>query len=311
MNNKLIQTIGEIYNLSCLRLVPLRESSDNKVFIIKTDKDISYVLRVSKRDIVKDILFELKWIEALRKKGFPVADVIKTKDGQLFFCCEGLTGVVFRFIDGYHIKINKHSKPDLAHVKKTAELLADLHSVSADIDLDYSRERTIFSELKRVLSKQNEFCNLMEGGEKFVEEVKKNVEWAERNDNSKHHFIINDFRPGNVIFKDEKIVALIDFDWSCIGPTVKDLALGIAEWSFPDGAKKPWNDVFSLFLDSYNKESKTHYVKDDYLYKWICFACLSDTATYLCDMADTGTYRKVYSSYMYQKYLYFQTKINF
>lgn len=307
-NGKLIQTIEKTYNFSCLRLIPLRESSDNKVFVIQTDKDVNYILRISKRDIVRDILFELNWIVDLKKKGLPVTDVIKTKDSKLLFYHGGLTGVVFKFIDGCHIDITKQNKPDSAYIEKASKLLAKLHNISTELTLDYPRKRTILTELKRALDRKEKFEKFVEGGREFIDRVSKNVEWAQK-DKYQPTFIINDFRPGNIIFKDGEIAALIDFDWSCMGPAIKDFALGIAEWSFPDGAEKPWEDTFELFLDSYNKESKVKFAENDYLYKWICFACLSDTATYLCDMADIGTYKKVSSSYMYQKYLYFYAKI--
>ncbi len=308
INNKLIQTIEEMYNFSCLSLTPLRESSDNKVFTLTTDKNINYILRISKRDLVGDMLFELNWIEGLKKKGLPVTDVIKTKDSQLFFYYEGLTGVIFKFIDGYHVEINSQEKPDSIHVKKAAGLLANLHNISAELNFKYPRKRTILTELKRVLDRKEKFEKFIEGGKEFINKVIKNLDWAQK-EKYQPTFIINDFRPGNIIFKNKEDAVLIDFDWSCMGPAIKDLALGITEWSFPDGAEKPWEDIFEQFLDSYNKESKKQYAQNDYLYKWICFACLSDTATYLCDMADIGIYKKVSSSYMYQKYLYFFSKI--
>lgn len=308
-DDKLIHIIEKSYDFSCSRLVPLRESSDNKVFTLETDKNVNYILRISKRSVEEDILFELNWIENLAKRDFPTTSIIKTKNGQFSFYYEGLVGVLFKFIDGYHVNITKQNKPDSAYIEKASKLLAKLHNISTEFPLEYSRKRTILTELKRALDKKEKFEKFIEGGREFIDRVSKNVEWAQK-DKCQPTFIINDFRSGNVIFKNEEIAALIDFDWSCMGPAIKDFALGIAEWSFPDGAEKPWDDIFELFLDSYNKESKVKFAENDYLYKWICFACLSDTATYLCDMADVGTYKKVSNSYMYQKYLYFFSKIS-
>lgn len=309
MNNyKLIQKIEKTYNFSCLGIIPLRESSDNKVFILKIDQNVNYILRVSKRDVGENVLFELNWIENLAKRGFPTTNIIKTRNNQLYFYYEELVGVVFKFIDGYHMKIDKQNKPDSAHIKKAAKLLAKLHNISSELTLEYPRKRTILTELERVLDRKEKFEKLIEGGKEFISKAIKNLAWTQK-EKYEPTFIINDFRPGNVIFKNKDNATLIDFDWSCIGPSIKDFALGITEWSFPDGAEKPWEDIFELFLNSYNKESKKQFAQNDYLYKWICFACLSDTATYLCDMIDAGIYKKVSSSYMYQKYLYFFSKI--
>jgi len=115
----------------------------------------------------------------------------------------------------------------------------------------------------------------------------------------------NDYRPGNVFFGGDKVSAILDFDWSCKGPAIKDVAHALCEWSFPDAAKRHWQDVFDTFLKGYNQMAKNKIKLDNNLYRWICFSCLSDTATYFTDFANENTFKKIASSYMYQKFLYF------
>lgn len=118
---------------------------------------------------------------------------------------------------------------------------------------------------------------------------------------------IMNYRAGNVFFKnDDEISGVIDFDWSCIGPQIKDLALGALEWSCADGRVEPNPIIFDAFLDGYNSVSSQKVSKDKELYAWVMFAALSDTATYLCDRLSAGEIKKKIScSYMYQKYLHF------
>jgi thiamine kinase-like enzyme len=102
------------------------------------------------------------------------------------------------------------------------------------------------------------------------------------------------------------IESLIDFDWSCPGPFIKDVALALVEWSFPDGGIQPREDIIVAFLSAYNKNSPVKIIKDNNLYNWIKFSCLSDTATYFCDRIDSeNPKRDISKSYMYQKYQYF------
>jgi len=119
--------------------------------------------------------------------------------------------------------------------------------------------------------------------------------------------IQNDFRPSNVFFDDsDHLAGIIDFDWSCIGPIIKDIALGVLEWSFPDGAAAPDFMIFNSFLAGYNSIAIRKQEKDRQLYDWISFAALSDAATYFCDrVSDPTARRRISASYMYKKFQFF------
>jgi Ser/Thr protein kinase RdoA (MazF antagonist) len=73
--------------------------------------------------------------------------------------------------------------------------------------------------------------------------------------------IHNDFRAQNLLQKDNKILAILDFDWSCYGCFKKDLAQALTKWSLPDKAKTYWKDIFILFLDAYEKKGILNSIK--------------------------------------------------
>jgi Ser/Thr protein kinase RdoA (MazF antagonist) len=169
-----------------------------------------------------------------------------------------------------------------------------------------SRTRTIFSELERVLPLEEMFVKNFEGGATFVVQVKEALEFG-RAQNETIGFIHNDYRPSNVFFdENNQVTGIIDFDWSCMGPVIKDLALAIVEWSFPDGAIEADMTLFQEFLDGYNSVSNHQLEKDEKLYSWIKFATLSDAATYFCDLAeDPESTKRIIKSYMYRKFVFF------
>ena len=104
-----------------------------------------------------------------------------------------------------------------------------------------------------------------------------------------------------------EVTAVLDFDWSCVGPLVKDLALGVVEWSFPDGSTEPWKDILNEFLRGYNTTSPEKWNFNYDFKRWIMFACLSDACTYFADlMNDKNNNKKEIKSYMYNKYLFFE-----
>ena len=64
-----------------------------------------------------------------------------------------------------------------------------------------------------------------------------------------------DYHPGNLKFRDEKVVGIFDFDWSKIDYRLFDVALGLvyftSRWNGPAAGLRP--DKFSLFLGTYDQ----------------------------------------------------------
>lgn len=301
------QKIEEAYNLKAKSIYLMREGPDNKVYGVTTVNE-KYALRISKRDVNKDILFEISWLNYLSKRDIPVVEIIKTKNNELFFLLNNSVAVLFKFAKGHSMEVKPNKKPNLRKIKEAARELAKIHNFSYKQSMNIPRKRNIFTEINRALEVEDKFIKFSEGGKKFVAQLKFYKKWAEENaDND--YLIHNDFRPGNVFYQGNKVSAILDFDWSCKGPATKDVAHALAEWSFPDGAKMHWQDVFDTFLKSYNQGAKNKIKLDNYLYHWICFSCLSDTATYFADLANKNIYKKITSSFMYQKFLYFKKLI--
>jgi len=282
----------------------LRESSDNLVYIIgeKNKK----ILRISKRLPVEDIKFEYEAMEFLSNSGIPVPKWILTKDANFYTLIDGNIAVMFDFLEGHHIEVDKDHLPTQIQAYNAGKGLGLMSNVSAGFTSTSPRQRNIFSEFDRVISMSEIFINKFEGGQEFVNQVKEATEFG-KNQNESVGFIHNDYRPSNVFFNDsDKLVGMIDFDWSCIGPIIKDLALAAVEWSFPDGATEPVFKIFDSFLDGYNSTANHKWQKDEKLYSWIKFATLSDASTYFCDLADDpNSTKRIIKSYMYRKFKFF------
>ena len=282
----------------------LRESSDNEVFVVgeKNKK----ILRISKRLPIEDIKFEYEAIEHLFKQGLPVPSWVKTKSGSFYTLSNGSVAVMFNFLNGHHIQVDENHLPTTLQAFNAGKGLGLLSNKAIDFTPSAPRKRNIFSELERVLTLSDVFIKKFEGGEKFINEVKNAIDFA-KSQKETTGLIHNDYRPSNVFFNNnDNITGIIDFDWSCVGPIVKDLALAVVEWSFPDGQNEANFIIFDAFLDGYNSVADTKWKKDKKLYSWIKFTTLSDATTYFCDLADTSdSDKQTIKSYMYQKYLFF------
>jgi Ser/Thr protein kinase RdoA (MazF antagonist) len=285
----------------------LRESPDNIVYLVKGDP--KRIIRISKRELNDDLLFEINAINALIQDGFSVASVVKNQDEELYTVLpDGATAVLFEFVEGSHIDFEVDKKPSDLTVFEAGKELGIFHNISRKLILDFKRSRNIFTELERV-EKVKVVLRKYKGGEEFLSLVNENIDFANQY-NEEIYLIHNDYRPHNVLFRsNDKISAVLDFDWSCKGPIIKDFALGLVEWSFPDSAYEPWQDLLDAFLEGYNSVADISVVKNESLNRWICFACLSETATYLCDSIIEGDIDEEISSYMYRKYKYFARSV--
>ena len=283
----------------------IRESGDNRVYLI--GKNNKKIVRLSKRLPIEDVRFEFEVLQHLAQSGFPVAGWIKTKNGNFYASTEEVeVAVVFDFLEGYHVQIDKDTLPTKEQAQTVGRALASLANAGKTFTPTSQRQRNIFTEVERVLKNEEKFVKELEGGDVFVQQVKQAISFAKE---SKHSvgLIHNDYRAGNIFFKNNsELSGVIDFDWSCIGPSIKDLALGVLEWSYPDGRLEPDFSVFDAFLDGYNSTATEKITKGKELYSWIQFAALSDTATFFCDrLSSPELKRKIASSYMYRKYLFF------
>lgn len=300
-----ISKVLEEYDLSEDSPINLvRESADNVVYVIgQNDKKI---LRISKRLAVENVAFEYEAIKYLAENGVQVAHWLMTKAGKEYSLVDGHVAVLFDFLPGYHINVDKDHLPTQVQAYSAGAGLGRMSNAASTFTSNASRTRTIFSELERVISLEEVFVKDFEGGAEFVAQVKEALKFGRAQDEI-IGFIHNDYRPSNVFFgENEQVTGIIDFDWSCMGPVIKDLALAIVEWSFPDGAIEPDFEVFGSFLEGYNSVATKKWQKDEKLYSWIKFTTLSDAATYFCDLADDpDSIKRIIKSYMYRKFQFF------
>lgn len=285
-------------------IILLRESGDNFVYIV--GEKYKKVLRISKRLPIEDVKFEYEAVKHLSDGGMIVPEWLMTKTGDFYTLINGNVAVLFDFLNGHHIEVDKDHLPSVAQAYNAGKGLGFMSNISSGFKSSSPRKRNIFTEFERALTFSKIFMEQFEGGKEFIDQVKKAITFGS-SQKEIEGFIHNDYRPGNVFFNDkDEFSGIIDFDWSCNGPLIKDLALAVVEWSFPDGRTEPDFTIFDSFLDGYNSIATHKWLKDERLYSWIKFTTLSDAATYFCDLAEDSTStKKIIRSYMYRKYLFF------
>ncbi len=303
-NEEVIKTIKSEYSIDVLSTKCLQDGPDNLVLkIITSDKN--FVFRISKRQkSSKDIEFETSLAFFLSKSDLPVAKIISTKDGNSFCIFNEMTAILFEFCKGDVFKISPTNKPNNNLALNGGKALAKLHK---ELQKYYKENknfgsRKLNSELLRVFDNKDKFVTKYLNSENFLSQIQEVLQAAASS--QMNTIVHNDFRIQNVLINNDNICAILDFDWACEGNNLKDLAQALVEWSFPDGAKEYWKDIFYSFLDGYENEYGK--INRENLKNWISFSCLSDASTYLMDGIEDLTEPREIRSYMYKKYLYFK-----
>jgi Ser/Thr protein kinase RdoA (MazF antagonist) len=298
---KIQEILNKNYNLTKFIISFIRESSDNILYKIITETD-NYVLRISKREalIVDDLMFELGVIESATKDGVSTTKIVKTRDGLLTLIIEGKFFVLFEFINGIHIENSKEVIPKIEKVYNAGKVLAKLHVAWEKIEIKHLKTRTMFTELERFFDLKDFFVENYENGLEIY-----NNSYSifnELKDKKSDEIIHNDYRPHNLFFNkfDDEVCAVLDFDWSCRGNYIKDLAHSIIEWSSPDGTDGVRLNLAQAFLDGYLSVRNMKITVDE-LKKWMFFSCTSDAITYWVDRKGNFKKGSILESHMYNK----------
>lgn len=286
----------------------IRETEYNAVYKIR-DNGKAYVLRISKQLPREDLAFEIETLRFLTVNHFPAPEVFFTSSGKPYSENGEFLGTLFSYIHGMHVQVDTDHLPSLAQTEQAGVMLGRMHQLTQGYAPVATRSRTIFSELERAIASRDLLDARYEDASEFLGAVTAMLLFGKKSQRF-CGLVHNDFRSHNVFFVNTDISGVIDFDWSCTGPMIKDVAHGALEWSFPDGRDEPDFKILQVFLDGYNQTAPEKINLDTEFYQWIMFAALADTSTYLLDrMAPEPDEKARIRSYMYKKFRYFRNLV--
>jgi len=285
-------------------LLLLQEGVDNDMYVFTMANGSKGVLRLSKRNITETVDFEATLLNFLFEHRAPVPEILMTTKRNLWVVINGVTTVAFRFISGTTIAVEHDTKPDIRYACAAGEALARLHVAGLSFTYENHKRRTIFTEYERALLRRDSIVKL-DGGSEFLTIIESYLKWA-RQYQGDMGIIHNDFIPSNILFDKFSVSAVVDFDWSCKGPLIKDLGIALAEWSLPNGLEHHWEEIFMSFLEGYNKSAPQKISPDKNLYQWICFSCLSDACTFFADLPTDSRITRATQCRRYRKFIYFE-----
>ena len=239
------------------KIVDYRKGSRRAAKMIVVTVKGQYLLkrRACGRDGRTQVDFAHAVQRRLAEHRFPVAGLIETIDGETFVEHEGRIYELFMFIRG---KRFDKSNPAAA---ESGRVLAHFHDIlrefpnEQDMKHSFHLSLSFLQKMEGVmesLSKQ-ESADQLEGMDKTVSFLQSQYETANKKVSSVDFsslpisIVHNDWHPGNMLYKDGEIIAVIDFDSLCVSPRITDVANGALQFSMRMGDADQvddWADSF-------------------------------------------------------------------
>ncbi len=226
----------------------------------------------------KDDLYRVAFAHAvqghLARNDFPVTSLITTRDeNNTFLQLDHHIYELFKFVSGARYDGSAEATAN------TGRQLANFHRYLADFAHEWKPLRGSFhdaSTVRRHLKTVG--ADKVAGVSKELQKVteKLMVLYNESGirvnelgfDSWPEQVVHGDWHPGNMLFSEKKLVAVLDFDSVRLAPPVTDLANGMLQFSIVGGRPNPadWPDYFDekkliQFLNGYQEVSKNDEIK--------------------------------------------------
>lgn len=265
--NKILSqyNLGEIFQTKIL-------PTSGSTMVLVESKQGKFILRLApkKQPMFRDreeILAEIELREHLYANGVPVPEVIGS---AIKF--NGQHGYLRKFVEG-----KAFLRPDLKEVEQAGAMLGKIHVTTKGYKTknkrkhtwDLQKMREYFPGNKRLILKSK-----LKEKKKFVELFEQELCAIKFPPNLPQGMLHEDFGKRHVLWEENKIQAIIDFDRSYYGTLLLDLGQALRGWCFTKNWRT-WDDKnFQTFLRGYERHRKLSVLEKKYLKDAVKFAIL-------------------------------------
>jgi len=245
--------IGAIENISDYRKGSRRAA---KMIIRATMGNYLLKRRAFGRDARSHVEFAHAVQLRLAEHRFPVAGLVKTLDGETLVKHDSRIYELFRFVKGNRFD---KSNPEAA---ESGRVLAQFHNILRSFPEEPTVNKRSFHQDGKLLSVISEVTDVLAKAEdpSELEGIDDTVEFL-LNQYKKAHsqtesagfttlptcIVHGDWHPGNMLYKDGEIIAVLDFDSLHQSPRITDVANGALQFSMRMGDAEDvdnWPDTF-------------------------------------------------------------------
>ena len=247
LTNKEIKEVLKNWNIRDIKKIKKAEKGVvNHNWIIKTSED-EYILRgLSEDKKIKGLKFELNYINNLKKDGFPygLPIAIETKRGEKIIKIGRNYIWLYKLIEG-----NSKEEFGKKELKETAEMMARYHLILEKMGLNNSAGKSKPYVKNLILKETKEYkknISKMKRGEEsdkiYLTEINHLLPILKKLSSKeygklKQYPIHRDLNPENIIWKNNKISGVIDFEnvSTLNEPLIKDISIVLQLGCSKDG----------------------------------------------------------------------------
>ncbi|HZP45836.1 MAG TPA: homoserine kinase [Candidatus Binataceae bacterium] len=276
-SKEFLEELAEDYGFGrIVRLVGIPQGSVNSNFLVEAVRG-RFLLRVDEVKGEAEVRREIDLLAFLRKHSFPCPHPLQDRYNRYYRFLNDKCTSVYRFYDGKVIPAERLRPTQLETIGRT---LGELHVIGRaykkGIDNRFSFER--ISDL--YLSVRNRLPNYFR---KITRTLEDEIDYLGQYLESKlpKGIIHGDLFCDNVLFRGEKLTAMLDFEAACRGKFIFDLATAVNALCFVDGGYSL--ERFRYLLQGYETVRTLSLAEWDAFPNELRFSSLRFTVTRLQD----------------------------
>jgi len=244
-----------------------------KMHIVSSMGEFLLKRRAPGHDEYARVVFAHAVQATLTEHRFPVAGLVETNEGTTLVQHEGRIYELFRFITGKRFDKSNPAASEagrvLAHFHGLLSNSIEEPVVGVGTFHDSKQLPEVLKSLSSVLSIREKKSDL-EGIDDTIEYLREQYELSARKvqnlewDSLESQLVHGDWHPGNMLYDDTEIIAVIDFDSLRVQPRVTDVANGALQFSMRMGSADQvgsWGEGFrghtiQSFVQAYDQFSQ-------------------------------------------------------
>ena len=281
---------------TCLAVTKLEGWWFNLILRLDAD-DETLVLRRYGVTPPDEVLWELALLAHLRAHEFPTIAPLKRADNHYLSEFQGKPAILYPYVEGHNACADR-VEPALA-IAQTAATIARLHDLTENLTLPHPRvrsgtdtRRTVRELLK--LTTRRGIAPHETALRDFVERVIRTLNHVEALIAQyapilRRGVVHHDAHCANVLFHEDRFVALIDFDDACEGYLIADLAVMIAGWAGQFGGSAPLDpDRAALVVREYERDRPLTQTERDLLPDFVVLFLGADMSAHVKEQLEQG-----------------------
>jgi homoserine kinase type II len=243
--------IGARYRIgSPVETKPIAAGTINSNFSLQTERG-RYFLRINEGKSLEDVAWEAQLLDWLAHHGFPTLAPLLTDSGAGYLDFQGKLLTLFPWSTGHHLAASAVTS---RHASSLGQALGRLHRLGAQAPPSWLR-RSIYdqSHLRVRFNRVIAHCDpsLLSA----VAILQRAMDEAEQSDAvrraSAETLVHGDLFRDNVLWDENRLVAILDFEQASGGTVAYDLAVCLNDWCW-DGAPRP--TLVAALIEGYQRE---------------------------------------------------------